>query len=518
MPDARRDPQARGRRGIRALAVFATLAAATLLTACVGPATRNAPSMRSTPTGEHVSAALAPYYHQTLLWAPCGTDLQCTHASVPLDWAHPAGAHISLALIRHPATGQSDGDLLVNPGGPGGSGVDFVRDSLASAVDATVERHFTVIGFDPRGVGASTPVKCLPPSGLDHYLYGITPGTPGSATWITASIKEATTFADACRKNTGPLLAHVDTASAARDMDVLRAALGQKKLDYLGYSYGTYLGTVYAGLFPGKVGRFVLDGALDPASTNFDVTLEQAKGFERALTAYLTACIGTKGCPFTSVTEGLGEVRRLLAQVTAHPLHSGGRALGANTLVTAIIYPLYDANAWSLLNRLFTQVRRGDAAFAFTLADAYNERQSDGSYKDNSAEAFTAINCLDYHYDDNVAHMRAQAARLEKAAPVIGRYLAYGDISCAVWPYRSTVHRGPIHAAGAAPIVVVGTTGDPATPYAWAKALASQLDSGRLITYRGQGHTAYNKSNACVDDAVDDYLTRGTLPRRGLTC
>jgi pimeloyl-ACP methyl ester carboxylesterase len=503
---------------LRLLGGLAAIVLGVFLAACVSPAQHVAPVSRSTSTGEHVAADLASYYHQTLVWRACGGGTQCSRAAVPLDWAHPANARISIALIRHPATGRSDGTLLVNPGGPGASGVDFVKENLDGTVDARLRTRFDIVGFDPRGVGASTAVKCVSDAGLDRYIYGVTPGTPGSARWIATQVKEDTSFADACRKNTGALLAHVDTASAARDMDVLRAAMGEKKLNYLGYSYGTYLGTVYAGLFPGKVGRFVLDGALDPESTSYEVNLKQAEGFEHALNAYLASCIGTKDCPFPSVGEGRAEVKRLLAEVSAHPLRFEGRELGADTLVTAIIYPLYDRSAWSLLSRLFRQVKEGDASFAFTLADAYNERDSNGTYRDNSAEAFIAINCLDYHFDDGVAHMKKQAAELEAAAPVIGRYLAYGDIGCAVWPDRSRVTRAPIRAVGAAPIVVIGTTGDPATPYVWAKALAAQLSSGRLITFRGQGHTAYNKSNRCVNDAVDGYFTRGTVPEPGLTC
>ncbi len=377
-----------------------------------------------------------------------------------------------------------------------------------------------MVGFDPRGVGHSSAVKCYDAAGMDDYLYGITPGQRGSDQWIAENTTVSKDFGSACAKNTGALLSHVDTVSAARDLDLLRAILGDKKLNYLGYSYGTYLGAVYADLYPGKTGRLVLDGALDPAASNFDVTKVQAEGFESALRAYLKDCLTQKDCPFTgTVDDGMRTISDLLASVEKSPIrNTDGRMLGANTLVTAIIYPLYDATAWSYLSKMFDSVMKGSASTAFTLADGYNSRNSDGTYSDNSTEAFMAINCLDYTYDADPATMRAQAQELAKAAPVIGPYMSYGDIGCASWPYKSTVERGPIAAAGSAPILVVGTTNDPATPYVWAKNLAGELENGHLLTYKGEGHTAYNKSNSCVNDVVDSFLVDGTVPPDGKTC
>jgi len=478
-------------------------------------------SHTSTPAPEKVDPALSSFYGQKLTWTDCADDMQCTTATAPLSWKDPSAGSIKLALIRQPAKGTKLGSLLVNPGGPGGSGYDFVKDSIDYATDARLQQNFDIVGFDPRGVGRSTAVKCYDATKMSHYLYDITPGARGSDAWISAQEKSSSDFAQACKKNTGALLGDVDTVSAARDLDLLRAVLGDTKLNYLGYSYGTYLGATYAGLYPKKVGRMVLDGALDPAATNFDVTEVQSKGFESALRAYLTDCLDkAKTCPFTgTVDDGMNTIKQLLASVERSPIrNSDGRELGANTLLTAIIYPLYDATAWSYLSQMFSQVMSGEASYAFQLADGYNSRNADGTYKDNSTEAFMAINCLDYSYDDDPAVMRKQAAELAKAAPVIGPYMAYGDIGCATWPYKTTTTRGPIHAAGAAPIVVVGTTNDPATPYVWAQNLASELDSGHLVTYHGQGHTAYNKSNSCVNDAVDDYLVKGTVPTTDPMC
>jgi pimeloyl-ACP methyl ester carboxylesterase len=511
-------PQRRTRR-------FAALAAALALTiglsGCVPWFLPKPAPTTSTPTGEKVGSALDPFYSQTLSWTDCGSGLQCTTAKAPLDWANPAAGDINLALVRHPATGGDRlGSLLVNPGGPGASGYDFVKDSLDYATDAKLQAGYDIVGFDPRGVGRSSAVACYDPAQMDEYLYGITQAPRGSDAWIAELEKAAADFGAACQKNTGPLLGHVDTVNAAHDLDLLRATLGDTKLNYLGYSYGTFLGATYADLYPAKVGRLVLDGAVDPSTSNFDVTRIQAQGFESALRAYLADCLAGSKCPFTgSVDEAMGTIRALLDSVDASPIAAAdGRRLGSSTLLTAIIYPLYQATAWSYLSDMFASVMHGDPEYAFQFADAYNGRNKDGSYADNSTEAFSAINCVDYPYNDDPASMREQAAEIEKAAPVIGKYMTFGDIGCANWPYKFTGERGEIHAHGAAPILVVGTTNDPATPYVWAQSLAKQLDSGHLVTYKGEGHTAYNKSNSCVNNSVDDYLVKGTVPASDPNC
>ena len=475
----------------------------------------------STPTGEKVDGARVPFYNQVLQWKDCGSEMQCTTATAPLDWSDPGAGDISLALVRHPATGNNRiGSLLVNPGGPGGSGYDFVKDSLDYATDAKLQASFDVVGFDPRGVGRSSAVKCYESAQMDEYLYGLVSAQRGADEWIQELEKSAADFGAACSQNTGALLEHVDTDSAARDLDLLRAVLGDKHLSYLGYSYGTFLGVTYAELFPDKVGRLVLDGAVDPSTSNLDVTRTQAQGFESALRSYLTDCLSASQCPFNgSVDEAMATIRALLDSVDVSPIAStDGRQLGSNALLTAIIYPLYQATAWTYLSDMFDSVMQGDADYAFQFADQYNGRNADGIYADNSTEAFMAINCIDYGYNDDPAMMRAQAAEIEAVAPVIGKYMTFGDIGCSNWPYKFTGERAEIHAVGAAPILVVGTTNDPATPYVWAQALAEQLESGHLVTFTGEGHTAYNKSNSCVDDAVDNYLLTGTVPSEDPMC
>ncbi|MEQ1737015.1 MAG: alpha/beta hydrolase [Rhodoglobus sp.] len=505
------------RRLVAVLAAGAVVT--TLLSGCVSWFFPPQPSTTSTPTGEQVDAALQPFYSQVLVWRGCGGGLQCTTAEAPMNWDDPAQDTIELALVRQPATGQRLGSLLVNPGGPGASGYDFVVDSIDFATSERLQQSYDIVGFDPRGVGHSTAVSCGPPSFLDEYNYGIIPGEFGSDAWIQANRDFGAEFGAACLENTGPLLQYVDTISAARDLDLLRAVLGDEKLNFLGYSYGTFLGATYADLYPEKTGRLVLDGALDPATTDFDVTATQAVGFESALRAYLDDCIGQETCPFESTTESaMKQIGSLLASLQASPLTGeDGRELGAGTMFIAIILPLYNQDTWRYLDDLFSEVMGGKTDTAFLLADAYNGRQFDGSYLDNSTEAFVSINCLDYVGDYSTETLRAQAAELAELAPVFGPRMSYG-VGCAAWPFPATRVREPITAAGSSDILVVGTTNDPATPYVWAVALADELENGHLITYHGEGHTAYNKSNACVNDAVDDYFIEGTVPEADPDC
>ncbi|MEC5183038.1 MULTISPECIES: alpha/beta hydrolase [Cryobacterium] len=504
--------------------VFTTMAAAVAvtlgLTGCVTWFMPQPAPSTSTPTGEKVDAPLDPFYSQVLQWSDCDNGMQCSTVSAPLDWEDPAAGSVDLALVRQPATGDRLGSLLLNPGGPGGSGYEFVKASVDYATDAALQERYDIVGFDPRGVGKSSAVACYEPAQMDEYLYGIADAERGSDAWVQELEASATDFAASCSDETGALLGQVDTRSAARDLDLMRSVLGDAQLNYLGFSYGTFLGATYAELYPDKVGRLVLDGALDPSTSNFEVTSTQALGFENALRAYLTDCLAGSACPFDgTVDDAMATISALLASVDASPITAtDGRQLGANALLTAIIYPLYQATAWTNLSDMFEGVLQGSADGAMQFADGYNGRNPDGSYRDNSTEAFTAINCLDYAYNDDLTSMRAEAAQIEQIAPTIGKYMAYGDISCSSWPHAFAGERQAIHATGAAPILVVGTTNDPATPYVWAQNLAEQLDSGQLVTYEGEGHTAYNKSNACVNDTVDSYLIDGIVPAADPMC
>jgi pimeloyl-ACP methyl ester carboxylesterase len=448
--------------------------------------------------------------------------MQCTTATAPMDWAEPARESIELALIRQPATtADRIGSLLVNPGGPGGSGYDFIADSVDYATDERLQSRFDIVGFDPRGVNRSTAVSCYDdPRQLDEYLYALSPNDRGSDAWIADLSAANEKLGQQCLEYTGDLLQYVDTVSAARDLDLLRAILGDEKINYLGYSYGTLLGATYADLYPGNTGRMVFDGAVDPATSEFDVTATQAQGFESAMRAYLEQCLGGSDCPFRgSVDDAMDDIRAILDSLDASPLaNPDGRELGSGAMFTAIILPLYNQGNWQYLTQLFDDVKRGDASFAFSLADSYNSRNPDGTYADNQTEAFIAINCLDYDSDDDLATMRAEAAELERLAPVFGPQMAWGGTGCAKWPFPSERDRVAIAAEGSADILVIGTTNDPATPYVWAQNMAEQLENGHLVTYRGEGHTAYNKSNSCVNDVVDGFLIDGTVPESDPEC
>ncbi len=475
----------------------------------------------STPTGEEVAADLEEYYHQVLQWDSCGNGMQCTVARAPMDWNNPGDAEIELALVRHPASGTKLGSLLVNPGGPGGSGYDFVLDSADYATSETLQRSYDVVGFDPRGVGRSSAVSCYDdPAFLDDFNYGIIPGTVGSDQWIADLAAANAEFAQSCLTHTGPLLEFIDTVSAARDMDLLRAALGDEKLNFLGYSYGTFLGATYADLYPEKTGRLVLDGAVDPSTTEFDVTKTQAVGFENAFKAYLADCVTRAECPFTgSVDDAMARTGELLSELAVAPLPGAdGRMLGSSTMFIAIILPLYSQENWPFLDDLFAEVFVGETTTAFFLADNYNGRDPDGTYRDNSTESFLSINCLDYVTEITNESMRADAVLLAQAAPVFGPVMSYGGTLCEAWPFQSTRARVAIAAPGSADILVIGTTNDPATPYVWAVALADQLENGHLVTYEGEGHTAYTTGNSCVQGVVDAYFVNGTVPGSDPNC
>jgi pimeloyl-ACP methyl ester carboxylesterase len=506
----------------RAAAVVAGLAAASVaLSGCLYamiPEQSSKPSTTSAPDTEGVAEDLLPFYSQELEWTECGVGFDCTDVTAPLDWEDPGKGEITLSVVRHRAEGTPVGSLLTNPGGPGASGVDLILNSLDFAVGADLIENFDVIGFDPRGVGASTAVTCYDAPEMDDYLYGIPSAARGTAEWESELLDSHKSFAEACDANSDGILPYITTINAARDMDLIRAVLGDKQLNYLGYSYGTFLGATYAKLYPEKAGRLVLDGAIDPAVPGLEVGATQALGFESALRAYMQDCLDSGECPFNgTVDEAMADLGALLASVDSTPLKSGdGRMLGADSLMTAIIAALYSQDSWGYLTQALDEALQGDPTSAFFLADFYNGREN-RAYTDNSAEAFRAYNCMDYPVENDPAAEAATNAKIAAGAPTIAPYWT-GPDSCSVWPYPPTGTRGEIKAEGAGPILVIGTTNDPATPYEWSESLAKQLEEGVLITRVGEGHTGYNKGNACVDDAVEAFLLDDVVPEDGLRC
>ena len=475
-------------------------------------------SPQSPPPG---SESLAPFYSQRLQWTDC-EGARCSRLRVPVDYDAPTGETIEIAVVKVEAKRPSKrlGALVVNPGGPGGSGVDYAR-AADFIVGAGVRQSYDVVGFDPRGVARSSPIDCVTDRDLDAFLGSDpTPDDPAEQQQFAAT---ARAFAESCGRTAGPLLGHVSTVEAAKDMDILRAALGEEKLTYLGKSYGTYLGATYADLFPKQVGRMVLDGVVAPDLTSDEINLGQAKGFERATREWAAYCVDEGECPFGgSVDRVMEGLRTFLKSVDESPLpRTGDNAVPRLTEGWAslgIAAAMYDQGAWQTLVDAMRQALSGDGTALMQLANQYADRNPGGQYAGNIMEVIYAVNCLDKPEDDDVAERAELAEGSLAEAPTWGPFLMWSSLVCGYWPVESTNAPKKISAEGAAPIVVIGTTRDPATPYEWAVRLRDQLASASLITFDGDGHTAYTRSNSCVDEAVDAYYLKGTQPRDGLRC
>lgn len=502
--------------------------AALLVSACsAGSSTSAASSSAGTSPAalpQATPAGLAPYYAQKLNWRTCGVPgFQCATMKAPLDYAAPAEGDVRLAVSRRKATGagKSLGSLLVNPGGPGGSAVGYLQAYAGIGYPAAVRARYDMVALDPRGVARSEPVECLDGSEMDAYTQ--TDATPDSERETDELVGAYKEFAEGCGRSSPDLLRHVSTVEAARDMDIMRAVLGDQRLTYVGASYGTFLGATYAGLFPERVGRLVLDGAMDPSLPARRLNLDQTAGFETAFDAFAKDCVRQTDCPLGTEAGEVGtNLKAFFDRLDASPIPTGdadGRRLGEALATTGVIAAMYDESTWPQLREsLTTAMRDKDGAGLLLLADSYYERDADGRYS-NLMFANAAVNCLDlpaaYGTPDQV---RDALPSFEEASPVFGEVMAWASLSCAYWPVRPTGEPHRIEAKGAAPIVVVGTTRDPATPYRWAQSLSRQLSSARLLTYEGDGHTAYGRGSVCIDDTINAYLLRGTSPAEGKRC
>ena len=464
-----------------------------------GPAPTTTPDADATEPPE---PELADFYAQSLDWQPCESNdaHECAALEVPLDYADPDGDTIEVAVLRVPASrpGERLGSLVVNPGGPGAPGTSYAAAGDAVFREPLLSRY-DVVGFDPRGTGASAPVDCLSDEELTAFLAADpSPDEPAEVDALVADVEE---LLSGCVQRSGDLAAHVSTVEAARDMDVLRAALGESGLRYLGASYGTKLGATYAELFPDRAERLVLDGAVDVDLTSRELNLGQAAGFERALRAYVTDCVDGGDCFLGgTVQAGLDRIEAFLAEVDEQPIPAGGgRELTVGSAFYGLITPLYVSDYWFLLSQGLEQAFQGDGTTLMLLADTYASRTPSGDYADNSAEAIYAINCLDDPSSMPADEIPAQVPDFLEASPTLGEVFAWSLVGCqgmAVEPSEASRLEGDeITAAGAEPILVVGTTRDPATPYEWAEALAAQLEPGVLLTRDGDGHTAYNSGN-----------------------
>jgi pimeloyl-ACP methyl ester carboxylesterase len=474
----------------------------------------------STGPGATVTAAprLDRFYRQKLTWTSCRGSDRCATLKVPLDYAHPGGRVIRLALLKVPASSPSRriGSLVVDPGGPGASGVDYAAGGQSSFGPELLQA-FDIVGFDPRGVGRSTPLRCTDTATLDALNSSDPdPDTPAE---IRRSDGLLHRIGEGCLRESGNLARHMSTVEVAKDLDVLRAALGDRRLSYFGASYGTSIGATYAGLFPHRVGRMVLDGALDPSLSTVQQGEVQAKAFETALRAYVGACVARGGCFLgDSVDAGTKRIRAFLDSVEKRPIRGDAtRQLESGTALLGIWFPLYSKRYWGLLDQALQQAFDGNGSVLLALADAYVGRGKQG-YKDNSLEALYAVNCLDHDDPIPSSQVAQYVPRFEKVSPTFGAVFAYTLSACASWPVHSGRKPAPVHATGSAPIMVVGTSRDPATPLAWAGSLANQLDHGVLVTRNGDGHTGYRAGNPCVDHAVESYLVSGVVPKTEVDC
>lgn len=402
----------------------------------------------------------------------------------------------------------------MNPGGPGASGVDFLADAV-KFLPATILDRFDVVGFDPPGVGRSAPIVCLDGPGLDRYFHA--DPAPPTAAGLDAVIGVDRTFAQGCDKHSGTELPYVSTVDAAMDMDVIRRDVGDAQLTYLGFSYGTFLGATYAGLYPTRIRAMVLDGAMDPSVPVLQSLDQQSAAFDGDLKSALAGCASQSSCPWNGGANPLQTFEQLLQRVRSHPLPARGtsRTVGPAELLYGTGAALYSTSTWSYLYQALGQASRGDGTDILRLFDSYTGRSPDGQYT-NEFEANAAVNCLDSPAP-SIQAIEAHAPASAAAAPVFGVPDLYSELGCAVWPVPATGHPGPIHAAGSPPIVVVGTTGDPATPYEEAQSLAAQLDRGVLLTRLGEGHTAYPYSS-CIRNYVNAYLINLAVPPAGIRC
>jgi pimeloyl-ACP methyl ester carboxylesterase len=512
------------RRGVAArIGVIAAVATITVAGCSVpfgssGPDPKTPTAATSAPPAKDPSALpeFASFYGQQPKWTGCGESLECTKVTVPVDWSAPSGATLSLNVVRRPASGSRIGSLLVNPGGPGVAGAEWLRNA-APVFGAPLRESFDLVGWDPRGTGDSNGIRCLSDTQLDSFF--AEDMTPDDATEQAADAAANRQMAQSCQARTGALFRHVDTISTVKDMDVLRAVVGDRTLSYFGASYGTFLGAWYAELFPWRVGRLVLDGAVDPSLDSKAYIEGQAMGFDRAVSAYLGDCLKQQGCPFRGTEkEARDQLGALLAAADTRPLRtSGTRELTQSLMATGIAQGMYTRTFWKPLSQALTKALQGDGTALLQLADTYNDRDAKGHYS-GTLQAYSPIYCLDHAETRTLDQIAADAEELGRRYPPLGDFIGWGAIGCLAWPVPAVVKPQRLTAEGAAPILVLGSTGDPATPYEWAKGLASQLASGRLLTRQGNGHTAYLEGSACISSAVEAYLVSGEVPSDGKTC
>ena len=507
-------------------ASIACLLAALLLAGCTssGPTSASVAVVRPPPPRAPTTTTTTelPLPVTPVVWSPCGS-LQCGSVTVPLDYAHPQGTTIRIAVARHPAADPSAriGSVVINPGGPGGSGIDDLPNEL-SVMPAGIVDRFDVVSFDPRGVERSSPVSCSPPattttgstppqsSSSSTQLIDPVPTTPAAEAALVRNDQE---FAAQCEAASGSILPFLGTVDTARDLDRIRAALGDAKLTYIGHSYGTLLGATYAELFPTNVRAMVLDGAIDPSISTTQYIVDQAASYEGQLHAFFAWCAASSSCPWRPSGDPSQALLGLVQSSRTRALtDSGGGTDGPGELYDALLAGLMSQSSWPTLAAALAQAETGNGSTVGSMSRRY---ETGGS--SNGALAEQAIDCLDHPVSRDLGTYPALAAQVGATAPVMGPLLAWGLLGCATWPVLPTRTPAPATDAGAPPVLVVGTSADPVTPYEWAVSLASQLQGGVLLTWRGQSHVAYFTS-PCIRAGYEAYLVDGNLPATGSTC
>ncbi|MGW3285809.1 alpha/beta hydrolase [Streptomyces sp. NPDC001002] len=478
------------------------------------------PSADSSDSSGTSAALPSSLTAQRLDWGGCkatadsaapGSDWQCATLKVPLDWSKPDGETIGLALIRGKSRGDKPiGSLLFNFGGPGGSGVSTLPSYAATA--SSLRERYDLVSWDPRGVDRSEGARCRGDKAIEAAEdIDATPDTPAEE---KAYFQDAVAFGKGCQKDTGKLLAHVSTTDTARDMDLMRQVLGDAKMHYFGISYGTELGGVYAHLFPKNVGRLILDAVVDPSADTVGHAENQTRGFQRALDDYLKS---TGQDP----KQGTRKIADLLDRLDAKPLPtSSGRELTQTLAVTGIVLPLYSKAGWPTLTSALDAAEGGDGSELLDLADGYNERDASGHYG-TTTHSQRVISCLDDKQRPTAEETKKLLPTFEKISPVFGDFLGWDTAGwCHDWPVAGQYDTPEVSAPGAAPILVVGNTGDPATPYEGARKMADELGKGVGVelTWKGEGHGAYGSGSDCVDSTVNAYLLKGTVPKDGKVC
>jgi pimeloyl-ACP methyl ester carboxylesterase len=454
---------------------------------------------------------LSGYYAQEINWQNCRQDFKCATLAVPIDYKNLSTGTFEIALLKYEArTSKKLGSLIVNPGGPGGSGVDYAYAAEYIFSPAILGRY-DIVGFDPRGVSRSAPIRCLSDEELDAN--NNSDSKPDNEKEFRQILSDTKKYVEICKDKNKHLTSY-STANVARDMDILREAVGDKQLNYMGKSYGTYLGTLYAQFFPDKVGRVVLDGAVDPSISNFQQTLTQAIGFDQAFSSFAKDCSTKKSC---SLPKGKGaaiaEMEKLFEQAAKKPLptKNSNRTLSETMMVLGTASAMYDSETgWPKLRKAIAQTQKGFGDQFLELADGYTGRQSDGRYLNNEFDSGAVIDCLDIDEPRTISQIQSDAEVFAQQAPLFGPYLAYGGLTCKYFGQSQEVNIVPTKTTN--PIVVIGTTGDPATPYEWAQGLNKLLTNSVLISLTGEGHTGQGQGNACIDDQIDDFYLLSAIP------